>query len=203
VIANPPATTMAGAGLPPLPPGRFLLGVGRLAPQKRWDRLIAALPLLVDEDVTLVIIGEGAERPALEAQVAALGLANRVFLSGHAPDPLPVIARAAVLALVSDFEGVPGVLREALSLGTPVVASDSSVAVREIVTSPEMGAVVAVGDAAGLVAALDHWLTPGRPRPAPVPQPGENAAVEYLALFDELVLTSAARAKGAWSRKSL
>ena len=191
VIANPPAVTIDDAPLPPLPAGRFVLGVGRLVAQKRWDRLIAALPRLADRTVTLVILGDGDARAALEAQVAALGLGARVLLPGHSTDPLPVIARAAVLALVSDYEGVPGVLREALSLGTPVIATESSVAVREIVAVPALGTVVAPGDEAALVAALDDWLGGTRMRPAPVPQPGADAARDYLALFDRLIAAPA------------
>lgn len=187
VIANPPALPIPGVALPELPAGRFVLGVGRLVAQKRWDRLIAALPLLADPDVALVILGEGSARAALSAQIAALGLAARVTLPGHAPDPLPAIARAEAVVLVSDFEGVPGALREALALGTPVVTTESSVAVREIVTGLDLGTIVAADDEAALVAALDHWLTPGRARPAVVAQIGEEAADEYLALFDQLV----------------
>jgi glycosyltransferase involved in cell wall biosynthesis len=186
VIANPPARAIPGAVMPALPDGRFLLGVGRLEPQKRWERLIDTMPKL-DPTIALVILGEGGQRPALEAQIAALGLSNRVSLPGHATDPLPVIARATVAALVSDFEGVPGVLREALALGTPVVTTDSSVAVHEIVTGPALGTIVPAGDPAALIAALGHWLAPGRARPIAVPQPGENAGSDYLALFDRLV----------------
>ncbi|QNQ08790.1 glycosyltransferase [Sphingomonas alpina] len=187
VIPNPPARAIPGAVMPGLPDGRFLLGVGRLEPQKRWERLIDAMPHLADPAIALVILGEGGQRPALEARIAALGLGDRISLPGHAADPLPVIARATVAALVSDFEGVPGVLREALALGTPVVTTDSTVAVHEIVTGPTLGTIVPAGDAAALIAALDHWLAPGRARPAPVPQPGEAAGEEYLALFDGLV----------------
>lgn len=188
VIANPPVRRIAGAARSPVPAGRFLLGVGRLAPQKRWDRLIASFARLADRDISLMILGEGEARGALEAQVAALGLSERVMLPGHVADPTFAIEHAAALALVSDFEGVPGVLREALAAGTPVVATESSVAVREIVASPALGTVVDANDSAGLVAALDHWLAPGRLRPAPVPQPGADSAIAYLALFDDLVL---------------
>lgn len=187
VIPNPPARPIPGAPIPALPAGRFVLGVGRLVPQKRWERLIEAFARIADPLVSLVILGEGPERAALAARIAVLGIANRLFLPGHAADPLPVIARAAVLALVSDFEGAPGVLHEALGCGTPVIATDASVAVREIVSSDALGSVVAAGDAAALVAALDHWLAPGRARPAPVPPPGEDSAVRYLDLFDRLV----------------
>ncbi len=186
VIANPPARTLPGVPEVVLPPGRFLLGVGRLVPQKRWDRLIAALPLLADQEVIAVVLGEGRERRRLERQAAALGVAERLWLPGHVADPLPALARAAVAVLPSDYEGVPGVLREALSVGTPVVATESSRAIREIVTAPELGTVVPTGDEAALVSALDAWLAPGARRPAPVPQPGEDAAGAYLALFNRL-----------------
>lgn len=187
VIPNPPVPRLP-TGIPSwLPSGRFLLGVGRLTMQKRWDRMIEALPRLARRDTELVILGEGDARPALEAQVSSLGLGGRVHLPGYHPDPRPAFARAAAVVLTSDFEGVPGVLREALAEGAPVVATDSSVAVREIVSSPAQGSVVPAGDAGALVAALDHWLMPDRARPAPVPEPGTDAALRYLELFDRIV----------------
>lgn len=185
VIPNPPALPRADAAPVVLPAGRFVLGVGRLEPQKRWERAIAALPRLIPKDVALVILGEGSLRGALEAQAAALGLEHRVFLPGHAGDPLPAIARAEAVVLTSDFEGVPGVLREALALGTPVVSTDSSVSVREIVASPALGTIVPRENPDALVAALDHWLTPDAVRPPPVAPEGDPIA-DYLALFDRL-----------------
>lgn len=187
VIPNPPARAIAGAAPPRLPPGRFVLGVGRLVPQKRWDRLIAALPRLSDHSVSLVILGEGERRAALHAQVAALGLQNRVFLPGNAADPLPVMARAAVLALVSDFEGVPGVLHEALSVGTPIVATRSTLAIDEILTDSGLGTAVPLDDPDALVEALETWLRSDAVRPPPALPPGSDSADRYLRLFDQLV----------------
>jgi len=184
VIPNPPVRLQPS--VPPrwLPNARFLLGVGRLTQQKRWDRMIDALPQLARRDTELVILGEGEARPALESQIAALGLGGRVHLPGYDPNPRPAFAQAAAVVLTSDFEGVPGVLREALAEGAPVVATDSSVAVREIISSPAHGSVVPAGNARALVDALDHWLAPNRLRPMPVPEPGINAALHYLDLFD-------------------
>lgn len=187
VIANPPSPDVPGQPSPPLPTARYLLGVGRLAPQKRWDRLIAALPSIGDRGMQLMILGEGEARGALEAQIAALGLQDRVRLPGYSSNPRPALERAAALVLTSDFEGVPGVLREALAVGTPVVATDSSVAIREIVASPALGSVVPTDDPAALVSAIDHWLAPGRPRPDPVPQPGDDSVERYLELFEKLM----------------
>jgi len=192
VIANPPATSRPDAPPVPLPEGRYIVGVGRLEPQKRWDRLIDALAWVADPQVKLLLLGEGSVRPALEAQVTRLGLADRVSMPGHAGDPLPALQGATLAALTSDYEGVPGVLREALSVGTPVVSTESSVAVREIVTGTELGTVVSREDPAALVAALDHWLAPGRTRPTPVAAQGDPIA-DYLALFDRLVAERSAR----------
>lgn len=185
VIANPPAERIADATPMALPSGRYIVGVGRLEPQKRWDRLIAALPRLADRDIRLLLLGEGSARAGLEAQVARLKLGERVIMPGHASDPLPALKHATVAALTSDYEGVPGVIREALSQGTPVVATEASVAVRELIDSPALGTVVAREDANGLVAALDHWLEPGRPRPAPREDDGDPVG-DYLALFSRL-----------------
>jgi glycosyltransferase involved in cell wall biosynthesis len=182
VIPNPPAMAIAGSVQPVLP-DRYILGVGRLEPQKRWDRLIAALPAL-PERIPLVILGDGTARSTVTAQVARLGLGDRVHLPGHVADPFPAMAGAAVLALTSDFEGVPGVLREALSVGTPVVSTDSSCAVAEIIGDASLGTIVPLEDPRALVAALAHWLA--APRPDPVPQPGHDSAARYLALFDRL-----------------
>lgn len=182
-IPNPPPSPVLGARPPPLPPAPFILGVGRLVPQKRWDRLVAMMPAL---DAAVVILGDGPGRAAIEAQARALGVANRLHLPGHAADPLPAMRRAAVLALTSDFEGVPGVLREALSVGTPVVSTDSSPAVAEIVTGPALGTIVARDDPPALLAALRRWLA-SETRPAPVPLPGGDSTQRYLALFDGLV----------------
>ena len=182
VIPNPPARPIPGAPAVSLPP-RYILGVGRLAPQKRWDRLVAATARL-NQRVPLVILGEGKEREALQAQAQALGVS--LVLPGHAADPLGAMGGAALLALTSDFEGVPGVLREALSVGTPVVATNASPAVAEIIAHPTFGSIVGREDADGLVAALDYWLGQVA-RPAPVPSPGSDAGARYLALFDSLM----------------
>lgn len=186
VIANPPARHTADPTPLPLPDGRFILGIGRLERQKRWDRLILAMRSLRAIDAKLVILGEGSMRPALERLVAQQGLRDRVSLPGHSLDPRPAMRRAAVVALVSDYEGVPGVLRESLSLGTPVVTTNSSVAIRDIVTHPSQGEIVPIDNPLALTAALDRWLDPAQPRPMPVTVVGTCAAQTYLALFDRL-----------------
>ena len=71
----------------------------------------------------VLIAGEGPERPALGAQIARLGLGDRVFLLGHRDDVPEVLADMDVFALSSDYEGMCLAVAEALAVGTPVVAT--------------------------------------------------------------------------------
>jgi glycosyltransferase involved in cell wall biosynthesis len=123
-------------------------------------------------------------------RVERLGLQGRVELPGYAANPTPAIAAASVLALTSDFEGVPSVLREALAQGTPVVATDCSVAIREIVGSPDLGTIVPCGDVDAIEAALNDWLSGDRAAFAPVALPGADSAQKYLQLFARLLSTA-------------
>jgi glycosyltransferase involved in cell wall biosynthesis len=186
VIANPLARHSADPAPLPLPEGRFILGIGRLERQKRWDRLILAMRQLEANDAKLVILGEGSLRPALERLIAQQGLGERISLPGHRLDPRPAICRASAVALVSDYEGVPNVLNESLSLGTPVVTTDSSVAIREIVTCPSYGDIVPLDDPHALVDALNRRLDPIQPRTMPAQTGGTGASQDYLSLFDRL-----------------
>lgn len=183
VVPDPLPQAAPSGPVPGLPDGPFVLGVGRLNPQKRWDRLIGSIARL--PALHLVILGDGPERAKLEALAVRLGIADRVHLPGHSGDPLAAMRAARVVALTSDFEGIPAVLREALSVGTPVVATDSAVSIRDIV-GPHQGSVVPIGDAAALDAALIRWSDPGRPRPAPFRE-GDDAGERYLAVFDRVV----------------
>ncbi len=192
VIPNPPTVLPGTPATRPVSADRRILGVGRLEPQKRWDRLITAMTHL-PEDVGLTILGEGSLRPALTAQIAILGLSHRVSLPGHSANAPAAMAAAPVVVLSSDYEGVPGVLREALAVGTPVVTTDSSPAVHEIVSHPSLGSIVPREDVRALAAALNHWLAPVTVRPDPVPQPGQDSPERYLALFDSIVAARARR----------
>jgi glycosyltransferase involved in cell wall biosynthesis len=118
--------------------GRILLSVSRLTPQKGIDVAIRALPLLPD-DTTLVVLGEGPEREALEALARELGVAERLFLPGRVPDVAAWLRRATVYVHPARWEGFGLGVLEAMLAELPVVASDVS-------SLPEL-----VGDAGLLV----------------------------------------------------
>lgn len=124
---------------------RVLVSVGALVPLKRMDLLIAALPqVLAKHPATqLFIFGEGPERAALTAQIAALGLQERVALPGAKPqtDLADWYAAADVFCLASSREGCPNVVLEALACGAPVVASDVG-GIGELVSAARLGRLV-------------------------------------------------------------
>ena len=161
-----------------------VLGIGRLAPQKNFPLLIDAFARL-DTPARLVVLGEGPERPGLEEQVRSLGLVDRVDLPGLDPNPYRYLARAAVFALSSSWEGLPGVLIEALACGCDVVATDCPSGPREILRGGELGRLVPVDDPAALAAALDERLGAGErvdPRVA-APYHADVVARRYLAVL--------------------
>jgi glycosyltransferase involved in cell wall biosynthesis len=129
----------------------------RLEPQKGQDVLLAALAALRQRDLefTLALAGEGAERAALEARAAALGVAERVSFLGRVDRIGPLLAAADVVVLPSRWEGLPLALLEALARARPVVASAVG-GIPEVIEHGVSGVLVPPGDAAALADALER-----------------------------------------------
>jgi glycosyltransferase involved in cell wall biosynthesis len=107
-------------------PSRLVVGaVGRLATEKGFDLLIGAFDRLLGAglDAELVIVGEGGERPRLEALIAQLGRGDRIRLLGHQSEVRPLYEAFDAFALSSRREGLPNVVLEAMALEVPVVAT--------------------------------------------------------------------------------
>lgn len=107
-----------------IPQDALVVGsVGRLSPEKNFARLLEACAAL-PPDVHLLIIGEGDERPALEARAARPDLAGRVHLPGYQADPPRFYRAMDLFALSSDTEQMPVCLLEAMASCLPVAATD-------------------------------------------------------------------------------
>lgn len=132
-----------------------ILGVGRLEKQKDFPTLIRSFAKVQQQYPSrLMILGEGKERPALEALVQELGIEKDVTLPGFVDNPYAYMAKSAVFVLSSLFEGLPTVLIEAMAGGTPVVATDCESGPAEILSNGQYGKLVAVGDVNGLAEAI-------------------------------------------------
>ncbi|USQ78374.1 glycosyltransferase family 4 protein [Ornithinimicrobium faecis] len=100
------------------------VAVGRLAPQKGFDRLLDALVAAgtTAEDALVVIAGEGPQAEALQRRIDRADLPVRLL--GHRSDVPDLLATADVVISAARWEGQPVWLQEALSVGAPVVATD-------------------------------------------------------------------------------
>ena len=135
--------------------------VGIVATLRSWKGhryLLEALPLIRRADVRLVIVGDGPQRAALEAQTDALGIRSRVMFAGQQVDVAPWLAAVDVFALPSYAnEGVPQALLQAMFAGVPAVTTDAG-AIPEIARDGETALVVARENAQALAAGLDRLL---------------------------------------------
>lgn len=148
---------------PNAPP--VILGVGRLTQQKDFPTLLRAFARVRRQRrVRLIILGEGPLRTDLENIVRTLGIGTDVALPGFVDNPSAYMARAAVFALSSAWEGLPGVVIQALAVGCPVVSTDCPSGPAEILAGGVYGRLVPVGDSAALAAALSATLDAPPPR---------------------------------------
>ncbi len=143
-----------------------VIAAGRLRPQKDFPTLIQAFAQVRRNHLArLMILGEGPERLALEALVRELGLEQDISLPGFVANPYPYMARAALFVLSSRWEGLPGVLIEAMYCGVPLVATNCPSGPQEILKDGQYGQLVPVGDVAALARAIEMALTGKVPRP--------------------------------------
>jgi glycosyltransferase involved in cell wall biosynthesis len=151
-------------------PGERVIGtVAPLRPEKNLGRLIRAFARLpADLAVRLVIVGDGAERPALAAEAARCGVALRVHFAGATPEPERALHAFDLFAISSETEQMPISVLEAMAAGRAIAG-------------------VAVGDIARMVAEEN--------RPFIVPRDDEAALADAMARL--LVAPDRARAIGA------
>lgn len=135
-----------------------VLAVGSLKDEKNHALLLRSFALLdPDLGASLVILGEGPLREALERLAKELGIADRVVLPGFRTDPRPFYGSADLFVLSSHAEGFGNVLVESLAAGLPVISTDCG-GPREILAGGRHGRLVPVGDSGALASAMKQAL---------------------------------------------
>jgi glycosyltransferase involved in cell wall biosynthesis len=195
VVSDPALTRerfewLAVLPVKPIAPWRtHYIGVGRLVPQKNFAMLVRAFALQASPGDRLTIAGEGPERAKLERLARELGVADRVFLPGHLGSTDDLLQEADVFVLSSDYEGLPAVLIEAMAAGLPIVATDCSTAISDLLDFGRQGILVEVGDDTGLCEAMRgirrFEFDPERSRETAARFTLDNAAL-YLDVLSEL-----------------
>ncbi len=169
-----------------------LVGVGRLAEQKDFSTLFRAFARVrAKRPVRLLILGEGRQRGLLQDLAEQLGVQADVAMPGFVDNPFQYMARAAMLVQSSGYEGLPGVLIQALACGCPVVSTDCPGGAAEILENGRYGPLVAVGDDTALAGAIEEVLD-NLPDKAVLLERAEQFSVAvatraYLKLLDALV----------------
>jgi glycosyltransferase involved in cell wall biosynthesis len=137
------------------------------------------------------MLGEGSLRADVERQVSTLKLESRVKLMGHVPEIESYLATADALLITSRYEGGPAVAVEALAMDVPVISTDCSYLLHDLLKTPESGKIVASRDpidlAAALLAVCAKPRAPEGLRMLARPFEPEARAKAYLDWFDRLV----------------
>ena len=133
--------------------------VAALREEKNHGQFIEAARMVLrhSPDVNFVIVGDGPERPRIEAQVLDSGLGNNFHLMGTRSDTPKILAGMDVFCLTSRNEANPVSILEALACGIPVVSPDVG-SIRETVLDGVSGVLTEPCDAQSTSDALIRLL---------------------------------------------
>jgi glycosyltransferase involved in cell wall biosynthesis len=151
-----------------------LIMIARFEAQKDHPTLLRALAGLRDSEWELDLIGDGPLLKRMESLAAELGIVGRVHFRGQRMDVPQLLAGAQVSLLVTNWEGLPLSILEAMRAGLPVIATDVA-GIGEAVSDSECGYLVPRGDVKALQDRLARLLGDARLRL----RQGQAARVRY------------------------
>jgi glycosyltransferase involved in cell wall biosynthesis len=161
------------------PAERLVLGcTARLAPPKDLITLLDALARPGCERWELRVFGDGPDRGQIERHCDALGIAERVTLLGNRDDVPAQLADCDAFALISDWEGLPYSILEAMAAGLPVLATAVG-GIPDLVVPGSTGQLVPARDAVAAGRVLAAWAS----SPAALLPLGRAAHARILASF--------------------
>jgi glycosyltransferase involved in cell wall biosynthesis len=145
---------------PTLPPKPTLLAIGRLHPQKRWDRLLKAMASVAVRGFEFSVrhAGEGPLSLELATQARDLKVNGLIDFLGLRNDIPKLLASSTFLIHTADYEGTPNVVMEAMASGRAVLATDAG-DVPRLLEDGKTGFVVRRGDEAALVERMVQLIT--------------------------------------------
>lgn len=179
---------------PPSVWGTRYLTAGRLVPQKNYAMLLRAFAKAARPADTLTIAGEGPERAALERLADQLRIDRQITFAGHLASIDPLLKEADAFVLSSDYEGLPGVVVEALASGLPILATDCCVSMACLLDHGRTGLLVPArceqSFAEGLAAIRQFRTDSCRAREIAAGYELESAAARYIEMMVDLTRRS-------------
>ena len=123
---------------------QFIIAAGRMTENKQFDLLIKcyAASNLPENNIKLILLGDGENRKSLEVLTFELNLSDKIIFKGQVENPFVYFANAKFLVLSSLHEGLPMVLLESLACGTPVISFDCLSGPSEIIVNKQNGLLV-------------------------------------------------------------
>lgn len=147
---------------------KIVIAVGRLVAKKGFIHLVRAFSLIAQKhpQLSLIIAGDGPQKHLLRETITRLGLTDNIHLTGWLDhnQTIRLIRKADCLVVPSiidingDRDGIPNVILEAFSVGTPVIASNLS-GISEVVSNELTGLLMSPGSKIELASAMDKLLT--------------------------------------------
>lgn len=166
--------------------------VGRIDPQKNLSHLIKAFQILHKRrpDTCLRLVGDGNSRDSVKKLIEELGLQESVFLEGVTSHVEKFYAKADVVALSSEYEGMPNCLIEAIGCGIPVVSYDCKLGPSEIIEEGMNGYLIPYWNidalADGMIKAVDREWDEKIIQESCRKFDVKNIAKQYIEVFEKL-----------------
>lgn len=166
--------------------------IGRIDPQKNIGDLLKAFAILCqsENDVCLHLYGNGCREDYAKQLVKELQISDKVFFEGIRKDMENVYSELSMVALSSEYEGMPNALIEAIAVGIPVVSYDCPIGPSEIIENDINGYLTPMWDvqalAEGMKKCLNHDWDEALIRESAVKFDSEAIAREYEKVLMEI-----------------
>ena len=137
-----------------------VISAGRLAPEKGYPDLIAAMKLVNEQmPARLLMLGDGPLRGELQQLIDDASLNDCIQLLGFQANPYKFYARSQLFVLSSYVEGLPNVLVEAIACGCAVVSTDCPTGPREVLQDGRFGRLVPMRSPQAIADAVVEMLS--------------------------------------------
>ncbi|WP_417547439.1 glycosyltransferase [Marinobacter segnicrescens] len=164
-----------------IPQNELIMGtVARLDPVKNQPMMLEAFDRVLKQHPHswLLIVGDGPDRPKLEAMSRDLGIDGRVIFVGFIDQPATYLAAMDLFLLTSNTEGTSMTLLEAMSLGIPSVLTEVG-GNAEIIEQGKTGILTPIGDAEAFAEAISRFIM----EPELMEDVGQRAQQVYFEQF--------------------